>query len=216
MKGTQKIFASICLILLSLICLASCLTDTDAHKSTEKPDSSQITSQPSETDEETTPNETSSEETTADLPEDPNAGLTKAPELTIADMNGKAVKLSDFFGKPIVLNFWASWCGPCKNEFPAFAEVCREYNGEVIFLFVNCFDGATETMRTVQNFINGNGYSDLPIYLDKTGARQAYGVSAIPFTFFINEDGYIVNSLNTSISKDRLLSEIAKIYTPAT
>ena len=212
MKTAVKILLLLSLIILTLTLFASCLDDGVDGESTSQSDSQSVANSESES---SYAESESESETTAKLPEDPNAGLTKAPELAFSDMNGNKVQLSDFLGKPIVLNFWASWCPPCVGEFPAFAEVYREYNGEVVFLFINCFDGAKETMRTVQNFINGNGYSDLPIYLDKVNARQAYGVSAIPFTFFINSDGYIVNSINTSISKDRLLSEIAKIYTVA-
>ena len=212
MKKRIKILSALCtLVLLSASLLSSCfanaVADTNGTGASSTAPESTVTTAPESTEDTSDGASADPEETT-----DKNASLTAAPDLTLYDMSGKSVKLSDFFGKPIVLNFWASWCPPCIGEFPEFAEVCREYNGEVVFLFVNCFDGATETMRTVQSFIATNGYGDLPIYLDKTNARQAYGVSAIPFTFFINADGYIASSINSSIPKDRLLTEIA---TPA-
>ena len=68
------------------------------------------------------------------------AELTKAFDFTVYDEEGNAVKLSDFEGKPVVLNFWASWCGPCKSEMPDFEEAYGEYGEEIQFLMVNiCF-----------------------------------------------------------------------------
>ena len=143
-----------------------------------------------------------------------NEGLIKAPDITITDLNGNTVNLSDYFGKPIVLNFWASWCGPCKEEMPAFNEVYNEYNGEVVFLMVNRTDGSSETVRSATSYIIANGYT-FPVFLDERGeGPQKYGVAAIPYTFFINEDGYIVSKVNAGIGKERLLMEIEKIYNP--
>lgn len=217
MKKRIKIISALCTLVLACAFLSSCvyLGNSSDTGFSSIPDKAEVTTYPQDKND-TTANVTT-ESTTEEITEvttSKNEGLTQAPDLTFYDFNGNKVKLSDFFGKPIVLNFWASWCPPCVGEMPEFAEVYREMKDDVVFLFINCTDGATETVRTVQNFIVKNGYNDLPIYLDKTDARKAYGVSAIPFTFFINEDGYIVNSINSSISKDRLLSEIAKIYTP--
>ena len=148
--------------------------------------------------------------------EDPNKneGLTKAPDITFYDLSGNAVKLSDYFGKPIVLNFWASWCGPCKEEMPAFDEVYTQYGGEVVFLMVNRTDGSSETIRSATNYLLANKYS-FPVFLDtEREGPTKYGVAAIPYSFFINEDGYIVSKVNAGISKQRLLQEIAKIYNP--
>lgn len=143
-----------------------------------------------------------------------NEGLTKAPDITFYDLAGNAVKLSDYFGKPIVLNFWASWCGPCKEEMPAFDEVYRQYNGEVVFLMVNRTDGSSETVRSATNYLLANKYS-FPVFLDTEGeGPRKYGIAAIPYSFFINEDGYIVSKVNAGISKQRLVNEIAGIYTP--
>lgn len=145
---------------------------------------------------------------------DKNQGLTKAPDITIYDLSGNAVKLSDYFGKPIVLNFWASWCGPCKEEMPYFDEVYLQYEGEVVFLMVNRTDGSSETVRSATNYLLANKYS-FPVFLDtdREGPTK-YGVAAIPYSFFINEDGYIVSKVNAGIGKQRLMQEIAKIYTP--
>ena len=83
---------------------------------------------------ETTP---SGEGTTSAHTSAPESNGTPAPDITVLNSDGEEVKLSDFFGKPIVLNFWASWCPPCKAELPDFDEACKAYEGKVTFLMIN-------------------------------------------------------------------------------
>ena len=112
-----------------------------------------------------------------------------APDFTVYDGEGNAHKLSDYRGKPVVLNFWASWCGPCKMEMPDFDETYSEYGDQVHFLMVNLTDGSQETVETASAFISEQGYS-FPVLFDtdRSGAI-AYGVSAVPVTYFIDADG---------------------------
>ena len=70
-----------------------------------------------------------------------------ADDFTVYDMNMNQIQLSDFFGKPIVINFWASWCRPCTSELPAFDRVYREYGDDVTFLMVNLTDGFQKIIR---------------------------------------------------------------------
>ncbi|MBR3785938.1 MAG: TlpA family protein disulfide reductase [Firmicutes bacterium] len=136
------------------------------------------------------------------------------PDFTVYDGAGGAVRLSDFRGKPVVLNFWASWCGPCKSEMPAFNEAAEELGGEVIFLMVNLTDGYQETTDTASAFIEEQGYT-FPVFYDTDlEAAQAYGVSSVPVTYFIDEEGYGVGRAMGAIDKAYLQAGIDMIYQP--
>ena len=137
-----------------------------------------------------------------------------APDFTVYDADGNAVKLSEFFGKPIVLNFWASWCGPCKREMPDFNEKSQALEGSVQFLMVNMTDGARETVETATAFIEEQGYT-LPVLFDITlEAAYTYGTYSLPTTFFIDADGNAVAQVNGAMSGETLQRGIDLIYKP--
>jgi thiol-disulfide isomerase/thioredoxin len=118
----------------------------------------------------------------------------------VYDADGNPVRLSDFFGKPIVLNFWASWCGPCRSEMPHFQEMYEKWGDEVVFLMVNVTGGGNDTQTDAMRFIRNGGYT-FPVFFDLTlDAAAAYGVSGFPTTYFINANGdpvtYAVGALS--------------------
>jgi thiol-disulfide isomerase/thioredoxin len=134
-----------------------------------------------------------------------------APDFTVYDADRNPVKLSDFKGTPVVLNFWASWCGWCVQEMPEFSEVYSEKKDEVRFLFIDWTDGKSETIESAQNYMKENGF-DLPVYFDTDqDAVSAYGLTGIPATFFIGKEGYLVSGGAGAISKDSLLDGIQAI-----
>ena len=149
-----------------------------------------------------------------DTPADtaPEKNPNQALDFTIQDWEGNMVKLSDFFGKPIVLNFWASWCPPCKAELPDFDDACKKYDGEVVFLMVNMTDNQMETVEVAKDFIKTYGY-DFPVYFDVDyQAAMVYGVRSIPQTYFINAEGEAVATATGMISAAQLEQGIGMIY----
>ena len=113
------------------------------------------------------------------------------PDFEVLDSNGNKVKLSDFAGRPIVINFWASWCYYCKVEMPDFDKAYKNHP-DVVFLMVNDTDGASETLASAKAFVESGGYS-FDVYFDTTGeAFSAYGITSYPSTYFINANGELV------------------------
>ena len=133
-----------------------------------------------------------------------------APNFSMEDWDGNVVRLADYVGKPIVLNFWASWCGPCKSEMPDFEEAYQKYGDKIHFIMLNCT--ISDSMEDAKALIEDSGYT-FPVYFDTTGeASYAYGASSIPMTFFIDENGELVTYARGALSADLLEKGIGYIY----
>lgn len=153
----------------------------------------------------------------AGLPEtlQPNSeagdGQAYAPDFTVVDAGDNEVKLSDFLGTPVVLNFWASWCPPCKAEMPDFNKVYGEIGDDVIFMMVDLVDGRRETKEKGEKHVTDMGFS-FPVFYDTNGsAARAYGITAIPTTVFIDKDGCIAGSVQGSIGETDLRRRVDMI-----
>ena len=138
-------------------------------------------------------------------------GPVPAPDFTVYDEAGNEVRLSDYLGKPVVVNFWASWCEPCRMEMPEFQEKHLELGGEVQFLMIN-MTGGRETVETARDFIAGQGYT-FPVLYDTEGdAAVTYGAYALPTTYFIDAEGYAIAQARGAINSETLQAGIAMIY----
>jgi len=145
-----------------------------------------------------------SSEATSTTPKQTEPAKVPAPDFTVYDLEGNEVHLSDYIGKPIVLNFWASWCGPCQMEMPDFQEACLELGDSITFLMVNMTDGFRETVTVASEFIAEKGYT-FPVFYDKASdAAAAYGVYSLPTTYFIDADGYAIAHATGAINRSTL------------
>ena len=133
-----------------------------------------------------------------------------APDFTMLDMEGNEVTLASFFGKPIVLNFWASWCDPCRSEMPEIQDFYDQYGQDVQFILVSQDD----SLEDAKAFIEDEGYS-FPVYFDSTFmGSYSYGASSIPLTYFIDADGQMIAYFRGAMSESILQQGIDLIYVP--
>ena len=113
----------------------------------------------------------------------------KAPDFTAELVDGSRFVLSENSGKVVLINLWATWCGPCVEEMPAFEKLNGDYGDDVIILCVNC----VEPKETVDAFVKENGYT-FPVAYDENGAiNDRYPTQGIPYTLIIGKDGVIKN-----------------------
>lgn len=140
--------------------------------------------------------------------EGPQVGKT-APDFKLLGLDGKTVSLRDFRGQPVMLNFWASWCGPCRYEMPFFEQIHAEWSGKgLVILAVNIGENVT----TVREFIDESGFT-FPILLDSNqNVTLRYNVRSIPTTFFLDRSGVIQDvKVGAFISEESAVDKLAKI-----
>ncbi|MFZ5631689.1 MAG: TlpA family protein disulfide reductase [Bacillota bacterium] len=133
-----------------------------------------------------------------------------APDFTLTGPDGKEVSLSSFRGKPVMLNFWATWCPPCKEEMPAIQKFFTQRGQEMQVLAVN-LTVSEKAPDQVGDFLKSNGYT-FPVLLDKKGdtARQ-YLVRYIPTTYFIDKRGIIRDKHTGPLTPDMLEAFYARV-----
>lgn len=157
-----------------------------------------------------TQNEEKATENTSKNEQADNVQGNVAPDFTVTDYDGNKVRLSDFKGKPVVLNFWATWCYYCKVEMPDFNEAYKKYP-DVQFLMVNATGTNGETVETAKAYVEQEKYV-FDVFFDKEyDALRTYGISSFPMTIFIDEDGNIVSQRIGMLTMEALESEIEKL-----
>lgn len=144
-----------------------------------------------------------------------------APAFSVLDANGKTVSLADFKGKTIVLDFWATWCGPCKMSLPGMQATVNKYKSDlkVAFLFIHTWEGKgkdANPTEAAKKYFAENNYGNLPLYMDlqdankKNPAVSAFKVSAIPTKFVIDGNGNIrFRHTGASINVSEALADLS-------
>ncbi len=133
---------------------------------------------------------------------------TSALNFKLKDLSGKEISLSDFKGKKVFLNFWASWCPPCRAEMPDIEKLYQETkNSDLVILAVNIGDDK----NTARSFIEKNKYNfTVLLDLDQSIAAQ-YNIVAIPTSFFIDKDGNIISSTKGGMTMEDMKNYISKL-----
>jgi len=131
-----------------------------------------------------------------------------APDFSLESLDGKTMRLSDFRGKAVLLNFWATWCGPCKIEMPWFVDLQKEYGSQGLQIVGVAMDDSSKD--DIARFAQEMGVN-YPVLLGKEAVGEAYGgVPALPESFFIGRDGKIVDRIIGLRGKGEIEDSIKK------
>ena len=134
--------------------------------------------------------------------------LEPAPDIALPNFEGETVRLSDFEGQNLVVNYWASWCLPCLAELPGFEEVYQQKKSEVAFLGINLADDPSRALSVAAD--TGITY---PLAADVDASSfEAFGAFAMPTTVFINSDGYVVEVSSGPLTSSELDAKIAEHF----
>jgi peroxiredoxin len=134
-----------------------------------------------------------------------------APDFTLRTLDGDTVRLSDFRGRPVVINFWATWCPPCRDEIPLLADVYHAHASDsLIVLGVNGRDQELST-RAVQKFV-AELHVPFPVLLDEKGrARKRYRLRGLPTTVFVGPDGRVRAVIQGPFTADALQQNLTAL-----
>lgn len=138
--------------------------------------------------------------------------VKEAKDFEVYNEEGNIVKLSDYKDKkPVVINIWASWCGPCKAEMPYFEDAINKYGDKVEFLMINLTDGQRETKEKAMKFLKDNDLEMDILYDLDYSAANAYNIRGIPRTIFIDKGGNIIYDREGALNDEILDTNIKKL-----
>ena len=141
----------------------------------------------------------------------------QAPNFTLEDINGKKVSLASYKGRPLVVDFWATWCAPCKVEIPWFEKLHDQYAGQGLEILGVSTDDLDRNdpaklfteKRDISDFAN-KMHMNYPILLGADSVEDRYGIDAMPTTFFIDRNGKVVASTVGLAPRDQIEADIRK------
>lgn len=134
-----------------------------------------------------------------------------APDFVLSDINGKQIKLSDYRGKTVLLNFWATWCPPCKAEMPHMEKLYNKYKKDGFEILAVNVTTSEKNRNNVDQFIEDYGLT-FTVPLDENGkVFQDYGIMAYPTSFFIDSDGVIRKKVLGAVDEEVMEKEILRL-----
>lgn len=146
-----------------------------------------------------------------------DSAKSPAPDFTCLDGEGNKVTLSEHLGAvPVVLNFWASWCPPCRSEMPDFDKVAAEYPSDTLRFFMVDMVGTSgsyiETREKAQEYLKGEGFAFTAWFDEDQQALTAYGITAFPTTVFIDADGNVEGAYRGAMTEEMLRGYLSQLY----
>lgn len=135
----------------------------------------------------------------------------KAPDFTVYTENGETVRLSSFEGKPVVVNFWASWCAPCQEEMPIFQAAYEKYKDEVQFMMVNLCGYGNDSPENAANLIKTKGFTFPVFYDNDASAMQTYVGRGIPVSAFVTKEGDLAALYMGCLQEKQMEQSLAEI-----
>ena len=126
----------------------------------------------------------------------------KLDEIEIESIDGQKIDIQNYVGKPLIVNFWSSWCGPCLKELPHFKQINKRYGGDVTFLLIS-----EENPEKIIPFKNSFDFE----FVLSSKSFNSYGVNTWPTTYFYDSDGLLKDKVNGSLTLKDLEKKISKI-----
>lgn len=137
-----------------------------------------------------------------------NSEEKKAPNFTLTDINGKKVSLSEFKGKVVIIDFWATWCPPCRRGIPDLISIKKEFKNKIVIIGISL---DIDTKKDVVPFVKNYGINYHVVYGDNEVVRAYGNIEAIPTSFIIDRKGKIVTQHVGLTSKETYINEIKKL-----
>ena len=138
-----------------------------------------------------------------------NKDSDKAPDFALKSVDGKIVKLSDYKGKIIIIDFWATWCPPCRRGIPDLVEIQKEYKKDLVVIGISL--DAAKTIKDVPGFIKEYGINYPIVYGDQQVTIDYGGIRSIPTSFVIDQKGNVVDSNVGLVSKETFVNKIKEL-----
>ena len=138
-----------------------------------------------------------------------NPDENKAPEFALKSFDGKTIKLSDYKGKVVIIDFWATWCPPCRKGIPDLISIQNDYKNDVVIIGIS-LDGE-KTLKDVPGFVKSYGINYPIVYGDEKVVAAYGGIEGIPTAFVVDKKGNVVDKHVGLVPKDTYINKIKEL-----